>query len=119
MIQVEHVAWQVSDPVEIAQWYVRNLGFRVVRKLDGPPFTHFIADAAGRVIVEMYYNPAASVPNYKSMHPLHLHLAFAVDDLPATRDALVRAGATIAEDLTVTPSGDQLVMLRDPWGFPV
>src|SRR3954447_12351266 len=119
MIQVEHVAWQVHDPVAVARWYCEVLGFRVLRKVDQVPFTHFLADAAGRVVVEIYHNPAAKVLDYPSMHPLQLHLAFAVDDPAATRDALLRAGATIAEDITVTPAGDTLVMMRDPFGFAI
>jgi catechol-2,3-dioxygenase len=119
MSQVEHIAWQVQDPVTIARWYVENLGFRVVRKVDAAPFTHFIGDASGRVIVEMYHNPAAPLPDYRSMNPLLLHLAFVVDSPEAVRDALVKAGASIAEDVVVTPAGDKLVMLRDPWGFAI
>jgi uncharacterized glyoxalase superfamily protein PhnB len=33
------------------------------------------------------------------------------------RDRLVSAGATVVEDLTTSPVGDLLVMLRDPWAF--
>ena len=80
MIAVEHVAWQVQDPVKVVDWYVKNLGFRVLRKLEASPFTHFIADSAGRVVVEVYNNPAASVPDYPSTNPLHLHLAFELLD---------------------------------------
>ena len=32
MIAVEHVAWQVQDPAAVSEWYVKHLGFRVVRK---------------------------------------------------------------------------------------
>ncbi|HEV7298868.1 MAG TPA: VOC family protein [Tepidisphaeraceae bacterium] len=119
-LSVEHVAWQVDDPVAVAQWYVRHLGFRVVRRNDNDPArTHFLADAGGRCVVEIYRNPAASVPNYRAMHHLHLHLALAVTDPRATRDALLAAGCTVDDDLRTTPAGDQLCMLRDPFGFAV
>jgi glyoxylase I family protein len=119
MTIVEHVAWQVEDPRAVGEWYAAHLGFRVVRRIDAPPHTHFLADAAGRVIIEIYHNPAAAVLDYRSMHPLQLHLAFSVDDPEATRDRLVGAGASVAEDLVVTGAGDRLVMLRDPWGFAI
>ncbi|HEY7088909.1 MAG TPA: VOC family protein [Tepidisphaeraceae bacterium] len=118
-LQVEHVAWQVQDPPAVAEWYVKHLGFRVLRKLDARPFTHFIADAAGHVVVEIYNNPAASVPDYPKANPLHLHLAFAAENLEAERDRLLKAGASIAEDMIVTPAGDRLIMLRDPFGFAI
>ena len=118
MFTVEHVAWQAKDPSAVAAWYVEHLGFRIVRKNNDPAQTHFLADAAGRMLVEIYNNPAAAVPEYAKQHPLVLHLAFKVDDPVATRDALVNAGATEVEDQT-TPAGDRLIMMRDPFGFPI
>src|SRR5262245_31061309 len=111
-MQVEHVAWQVQDPVAVAQWYIQHLGFKILRKLEASPFTHFIADSSGRVVVEIYHNPAASIPDYKSASPLLLHLAFVANDPDAERDRLAKAGATMHEDLT-TPVGDRLIMMRD------
>ena len=117
-MQVEHVAWQVPDPLAVAQWYIQHLGFKVLRKLDASPFTHFIADESGRVVVEIYHNPAATIPDYKSMNPLLLHLAFVAENPEAERDRLTRAGATLHEDLK-TPAGDRLIMMRDPFGFAI
>jgi catechol 2,3-dioxygenase-like lactoylglutathione lyase family enzyme len=119
-VAVEHVAWQVNDPPAVADWYVKNLGFRIVRKNENDPAkTHFIADASGKCIVEIYNNPAASVLDYRKMHFLQLHLAFAVNDPVETRDQLIKAGCTIAEDVRTTPAGDQLCMMRDPFGFAI
>ena len=120
MLTVEHVAWQAKDPVAVAQWYVKTLGFRIVRKNDDPARTHFIADASGKVLVEIYNNSAASLLDYANMHFLQLHLAFRVDgDVAATRDELLRAGCSVAEDVRTTPAGDTLCMMRDPFGFAI
>jgi uncharacterized glyoxalase superfamily protein PhnB len=119
MLAVEHVAWQVKDPNAVAKWYVEHLGFRVLRKLEAAPFTHFIVDAGGRVVVEIYNNPAASVPDYAKANPLHLHLAFATANLERERDRLIKAGASIAENMITTAAGDNLIMMRDPFGFPI
>lgn len=114
---VEHVAWQHPEPVGAAAWYGRHLGFTVARKIDHPPHTHFLADAAGRVVIEIYNNPRAPLLDYRSLDPLQLHLAFTVVDPVAARDELLGAGATVADDLQTLANGDRLVMLRDPWGF--
>jgi glyoxylase I family protein len=118
-MQVEHIAWQVKDPVALSEWYTQHLGFQVVRRGKGPSLAHFLADVSGRVIIEVYYNPAASIPDYPVQSPLILHLAFAVPDIAEARDRLLKAGAALVENISVTPGGDSLAMLRDPWGFPL
>lgn len=118
-IHFEHTALNVSAPVEMARWYTANLDMKIVR--EGPPPIHarFIADRDGHTMIEVYTNPPDAVPDYASMDPLQLHLAFMVDDVDAVRSRLIAAGATSVGDVTVTPAGDRLAMLRDPWGLAV
>lgn len=116
ILNVEHVACNVAEPVAMATWYVEHLGMRIVRRLAAAPHIHFLADASGRTVIEIYSNAADSVPDYRSMHPLRFHLAFAADDPDAARTALVAAGATFVEEQS-QPDGSRLLMLRDPWGL--
>jgi catechol 2,3-dioxygenase-like lactoylglutathione lyase family enzyme len=116
-MKLEHTALQVSHPVEMAQWYARNLGMVIVRAQDAAPFGHFLADANGTAMLELYRHPAVTVPDYRAMDPLVLHVAFVADDIAATRTRLLAAGATPEADIQTTPAGDQLTMLRDPWGL--
>ena len=118
-MRLEHVALQVSDPVAMAEWYVAHVGCSVARSGGEPSFARFLLDSSGSALIEIYRNPAAPVPDYRAMHPLLLHLAFISQDPAADRDRLVAAGAEIADDLAVTPAGDRLVMLRDPWNIPL
>ena len=91
---------------------------RIVRKTDAPPHIHFMADAKGRVVIEFYSNPVDPIPDYSSMHPMRLHLAFAAPILDAARAALVEAGATYVEEMSL-PDGSRLLMLRIPWGLAI
>jgi catechol 2,3-dioxygenase-like lactoylglutathione lyase family enzyme len=116
ILNVEHIAWNVSDPVAVAAWYVEHLGMRVVRSVPTPPYIHFLADARGRVVVEIYNSPADAVPDYASMHPMRFHFAFAAPDPDAARTALVDAGATFVDEQRLA-DGSRLLMLRDPWGL--
>ncbi len=116
VLNVEHIAWNVSEPAAIAKWYADNLGMRIVRQSAVEPFIHFIADAKDRVVLELYCNAADAIPDYPAMHPLRLHLAFATDDPDGSMAALLAAGATFVSDQT-TADGSRLVMLRDPWGL--
>jgi glyoxylase I family protein len=114
---VEHAAWTVADPEALVDWYCRHLGMSVARKVGGPARTHFLADATGRVLLEVYRNPRVAPPPYAEMDPLLLHLAFAVKDVKAEHRRLLAAGATPVGEVGTTPAGDEMAMLRDPWGF--
>jgi catechol 2,3-dioxygenase-like lactoylglutathione lyase family enzyme len=118
-MKIEHAAWTVADPPAAADWYCQHLGMSVVRKVEGPARTHFLADSTGRVLLEIYHNPRVAVPEYRGMDPLVLHLAFAVEDVPGERARLVAAGASPVGEVASTPGGDEGAMLRDPWGFPI
>jgi|CZKI01.1.fsa_nt_gi catechol 2,3-dioxygenase-like lactoylglutathione lyase family enzyme len=117
-MKFEHFALNVPDARASVQWYVNHLELRVMRSRPDAPYTTFLAEESGRVIMELYTNPAAPVPDYASIHPLCFHVAFVVDDPDAASTRLQGAGASpaYAERL---PDGSYLVMLRDPWGIPL
>jgi len=114
----EHFALNVSNPVEMAKWYVDNLEMKIVRSIDKSPFTRFLADKTGRVVLEIYSNTSAKIPDHKSAHPLEFHFAFMVEDTISLKNKLLSEGATLEEDLKLN-DGSNLVMLRDPFGVPV
>ncbi len=115
-MKLEHFALNVADPPAMAAWYQAHLGLTVVRKLDAAPFTHFLADDSGAIMLEFYNNPPDQVPPYARMNPLLLHVAFVSNDPEADLARLTAAGATFADDVH-SPDGSRLIMLRDPWGL--
>lgn len=115
-MKLEHVALQVADPVAMARWYEAHLGMRVVRAGEAPDFARFVADDAGASVLELYAG-TLPVPDYAGMDPALLHVAFAADDVAATRARLIASGAVPVGDVVVTPAGDEFAMLRDPWGL--
>ena len=118
-MKIEHVAYQVPDPVALAAWYVEHLGLRVKRSQASAPYGHFLADDGDAVMVEVYNNPSAPMPDYRTINPLVLHLAFRVDDVKSARQRLLGAGATAEGDIVVSDAGDHVAMLRDPWGLAI
>jgi glyoxylase I family protein len=119
-VTVEHIAVNVADPVAMASWYCEHLGMQVVRQGDPPASMHFLADASGRVILEIYNALPDDVPDYGSMKPLVLHIAFASQDAEADFERLVAAGAlAVSDGVGVNADGDHMAMLRDPWGMTV
>ena len=115
-MKLEHVALNHPDPAKAAQWYADNLEMQIVRATDSSPFIHFLADKAGEGLIEFYNNPKAPVPDYASQSPLVLHIAFSVEDFEGTIARLQGAGATVESEGTKNSRGDELAMVRDPWG---
>lgn len=117
-MKFEHFAINVSDARAVALWYVQHLGLRVATSIPDAPYTSFLADETGRVIVEIYTNTTVAIPDYRSVPPLNFHIAFVSDDPKATRARLEAAGAVFFQEV-VLPDGSFLVMMRDPWGIPL
>jgi len=117
-MKIEHFAFNVEDPVGMSRWYVTHLGMNVVRSDEKPPFTTFLADSSGQVMIEFYNNPADAVPDYRNMDPLIVHLAFVSEDPSVDKERLIEAGAQLADEMHLD-DGSHLLMLRDPWGFPI
>jgi glyoxylase I family protein len=117
-MKFEHFALNVPDARASVQFYTQHMGLRIARTRADAPYTTFLADDSGRVILELYSNPAAPYPDFAAAHPLCFHVAFVSEDPAATRVKLVAAGATPAYEEKL-PDGSFLIMLRDPWGVPL
>lgn len=118
-MRLEHIAFNVEEPAVVAAWYCKHFDMKVMRSFAEPPYIHFLADSAGKSLIEIYSNPLASFINYGEHHPVTFHLAFAVDDMDATRQRLVAAGATLEGEVDNRANGDKLAFLRDPWGYAI
>ena len=55
----EHFALNVSKPVEMGQWYIDNCEMKLVKSMDEYPYTRFLADKSGQVVLEIYSNTSA------------------------------------------------------------
>ena len=97
-MKLEHVALNVADPVAMAAWYEKYLQLKIVFKITAAPYTHFLADDEGRMMLEIYNNPPDKVPPYADMHPLLLHVAFVSTDPAADKSRLIAAGARLLAD---------------------
>ena len=117
-MKIEHIAFQVEDPPAMADWYCEHLGFQVKFKADEPVVNRFIADSAGDVMLEIYRNPNFIIPDYASMSPSLLHVAFMCDNVRETHQRLIDAGASPEGEIVDT--GEVVItFLRDPWGFSI
>lgn len=114
-MKLEHTAFNVADPVAVAEWYCTHCGFRVVHHVPQPAQTHFLVDD-GSSIIEIYCNPPDQVPDYRAQNPLIFHLALVSDDPASDARRLSDAGAEVVDELYLD-NGSHLIMMRDPWGL--
>ena len=117
-MKIEHVAFNVEEPVLMARWYVENLGLTVKRRTVDAPYAHFMADDGDTVMLEIYGNKNSPLPDYRNMNPAELHLAFSSTDIAKDVKRLKNAGATVVADIHQL-GDDTFAMLRDPWGLPL
>jgi catechol-2,3-dioxygenase len=110
-----HTGLNVKDKDTTAAWYEKHLNMKVVRSVPGA--MHFLADPTGRVILEIYSNDAAPVLDFQETHFLTLHLAVLTDNPKETEAKLLHAGAVTVDPYKVTSAGDELIMMRDPFGL--
>lgn len=119
IIRFEHIGINVTDPIAAAKWYSENLGMIIIRKGSAPNFSTFVADSSIHMMIEFTYNK-----DYPTIEQLNLnydsfHLAFCVNDILTIKERLINAGASVLDDLHKTSSGDQILVLRDPWGLSI
>lgn len=114
---IEHIGITVTEPVEMANWYQEVLGFRIVFSgQDEEKGAAFLTDSSGKVMLEFGRIPNVSPLSHKTDHHLQLHIALKSDDPDEDAGYLVSEGATFIEKCPVTLPGDNLIVLRDPWG---
>ena len=116
-MNLEHIGFNVVDPVGAAEWYCKHLGMTLARQFGPPANGRFLADTRGKMMLELYHNSNVPVLDYRNLHPITLHVALNVDDVAATRADLVKAGGTAEGEVTTNDDGDVLAFVRDPWGL--
>ena len=117
-MKFEHFALNVPDARAQSQWYVDHVGFKILRQRQETPYTHFLGDDTGRVILELYSNTTQPFLSFSANHPLLFHFAVVAKDARADRQRLEKAGAKLLTEETL-PDGTFLVMMRDPWDVPL
>jgi glyoxylase I family protein len=114
-MKVEHVAFNVTHPVAMAEWYCKHCGFRIVKHVPELHQAYFLADESS-MMIEIYHNPAGPTLDLQTMKPLTLHLALVSAAPDAESKQLIAAGAVFVEEIKA-PDGTHIIMLRDPWGL--
>jgi uncharacterized glyoxalase superfamily protein PhnB len=116
---IEHLAINVDDSRAKTKWYKDNLRMAIIREGAAPSYGMFIADAGKNMMYELYQNTDVPIIDFSAVSHMAFHVAYMVEDVKVIKHALVATGSKVSEDIKTTPSGDVILMLRDPWGQPV
>ncbi len=110
---IEHIGLCAVDPGGLAEWYVKALGFKIVRALEEHR-TYFIRAQNGGML-EIYPAKHATDPA-DNVHRGLRHIALTASDLDAEIACLRSAGVAVPEDTIVMTPEMKLVFFRDPEG---
>ncbi len=118
-MKIEHIGFNVTDSAAMADWYIANLGLKLARRNDSFPHERFLVDDSGATVIELFSRTDLPTIDFSIYDPFVFHIAFTAEDLEAEKNRLVAAGGTQDGDLIISPVGDQLQIVRCPWGFPI
>lgn len=115
--RVEHYGVAVANPIEMAEWYKKVLGFEIALSGgDNEKSVAFIRPSGESTMIELFNLPEVSELSGTITHHLQFHIAFSSDDPDIDTDYLIENGASFIEKCPNKMTGDYLVVVRDPWG---
>jgi|WetSurMetagenome_2_1015567.scaffolds.fasta_scaffold31534_4 catechol-2,3-dioxygenase len=114
---IEHIGICVSNPIEMAKWYKKVLGFEIkFCGEDSEKAVAFVTDADNKIMLEFGKIPNVKTTKESLNHHLQFHIALKSENPDDDAKFLVQNGATFIEKCPITRVDDYLIVLEDPWG---
>jgi catechol-2,3-dioxygenase len=110
-VRFEHIAINVENPKNVADWYVKYLGLKII---SSSKTMIFVGDPGHHCMFEFYKKPNVK-DSYSQLSHNASHVAFATDNAEALSKKMVEGGAKVLKKFK-NPVGDQVINMRDPWG---
>ena len=113
-----HTRMRVSDIDQTIRFYTDVLGLEVVERKTSPRGSHlaFLKVPNSEELIELAsFPPSGPVKVQEDL----VHLAFQVDNLDKTMDALKAKGVSITDGPTTTSSGSRFIFIDAPDGYEI
>jgi lactoylglutathione lyase len=113
-----HTRMRVSDMDETIAFYANVLGLEVLERKTSPRGSHlaFLKVPNSEELIELAsYPPSGPV----KVQPDLVHLAFQVDDLDETMNALADKGIPVTDGPTRSSSGSRFIFIDAPDGYEI
>ena len=115
--EIEHIGIAVSNPIDMANWYRDVLGFDIkFAAQDVEKAVAFLIDSSNKVMLELGSIPEVLPLAERLSHCLQLHIALNSNDPDEDAEYLASKGAELIERCPIKRPGENLIVLRDPWG---
>lgn len=113
MISIEHVGIAANNTIELKDWYVKLLNFKVVydNKKEMPTFFLKVGEES---MIELY--PAKNGIDNENMDKTYQgvrHICFYTDEIERENDNLVKNNVTIIDPLNDNKKGVKTVWFKD------
>jgi glyoxylase I family protein len=112
MSTIEHFAIYAADAPKLKDFYTSAFGLKVVFDSGGDPPSYFLADDRGTALEIIGRPPGQAGANQRWV----CHLAFWVNDFPASRADLERRGFSFEADTLVDNESFKTAFFNDPEG---
>lgn len=114
-MNAEHIGIYAQDTSRLSQWYVDNLGFKVVRTLEkeGRPPIFFLQAEEGLAIEILPTNSPRGERQLSD--PGYSHIGLVVDDFNKVVTSL-QAKGVVVQDIRTTTNGWTIGYFDDPEG---
>lgn len=110
---IEHVALFADDLEASRDFFVRHFGMKVVLDNSKAPVRGYFLAGAGGSVLEVIERPKGQT---NANQRFVCHVAFAVDDLDATRKQIEAEGLVFETDTIVETPEFRTAFFRDPEG---
>jgi catechol 2,3-dioxygenase-like lactoylglutathione lyase family enzyme len=114
-MNAEHIGIYAQDTSRLSQWYIDNLGFKIVRTLEkeGRPPIFFLQAEEGLAIEILPTNSPRSARQLTD--PGYSHIGLVVDDFDQVVSTLQTKGIAV-QDIRSTTNGWTIGYFDDPEG---
>jgi lactoylglutathione lyase len=113
-----HTRMRVSDIDQTIQFYTDVLGLEVIERKTSPRGSHlaFLKVPNSEELIELAsFPPSGPVKVQEDL----VHLAFQVENIDQTMDALKAKGVPITDGPTISSSGSRFIFIDAPDGYEI
>jgi len=119
-MNIEHIGMCVSNPIQMGNWYKKNLGFRILKAAGNDSVgVVFLIDSTNKTILEIGRLPDEPIMDFDSIAPIQFHIVVECDNPTEEGKRLAAQAARYIGECPRNSYPGEKVFIRDPWGMGI